>query len=271
MVNWTAGTRAIRHSLDMLGVKTVVTARALVDEARLPSGIDLTDVEDTFLFVEDLLASVRPCDKLRAAAARSRVSWASLERVQPPRGRRRPLHERIREPAEGRAAHAPNLLTNIARHPEDGPARGARHRAGLAAAVPFVRPDHHGAALRSPSACAPCSTRTRPSRRCWPGSSRPTGRRCSSARRRSSAASRASRRDRQLATIRLAVTGAEKCPDALFATLRRALAVAASCSRATASPSARRSCRVQPDGRAGARHASACSCRRSKAWSSISS
>ena len=30
MVNWTAGTRALRHSLDTLGVTTVVTARALV-------------------------------------------------------------------------------------------------------------------------------------------------------------------------------------------------------------------------------------------------
>ncbi len=82
MVNWTAGTRALRHSLDMLDVTTVVTARALV--ARLgASGIDLTAIEDKFLFVEDVLASVRPFEKIRAAL-RSRISWAPLERATPP-------------------------------------------------------------------------------------------------------------------------------------------------------------------------------------------
>ena len=82
MVNWTAGTRALRHSLDMLGVTTVVTARALV--AKLgASGIDLTAIEDRFLFVEDVLASVRPVEKIRAAL-RSRISWAPLERATPP-------------------------------------------------------------------------------------------------------------------------------------------------------------------------------------------
>ena len=82
MVNWTAGTRALRHALDTLGVGTVVTARALV--AKLgASGIDLSGIEDTFLFVEDLLASVRPVEKVRAAVA-SRLSWASLERATPP-------------------------------------------------------------------------------------------------------------------------------------------------------------------------------------------
>ena len=82
MVNWTTGTRALRHSLDTLGVSTVVTARALL--AKLGSaGIDVAAIEDTFLFVEDVLAAVRPAEKLRAAL-RSRLSRASLERVRPP-------------------------------------------------------------------------------------------------------------------------------------------------------------------------------------------
>ena len=82
MVNWTAGTRALRHSLDTLGVSTVVTARALL--AKLgASGIDLSGIEDTFLFVEDVLASVRPTEKI-GAALKSRLSWSALERASPP-------------------------------------------------------------------------------------------------------------------------------------------------------------------------------------------
>ena len=82
MVNWTTGARALRHSLDTLGVSTVVTARALV--AKLgASGIDLSGIEDRFLFVEDLLASMTPAQKLRAAVT-SRVSWSALERAAPP-------------------------------------------------------------------------------------------------------------------------------------------------------------------------------------------
>jgi acyl-CoA synthetase (AMP-forming)/AMP-acid ligase II/1-acyl-sn-glycerol-3-phosphate acyltransferase/acyl carrier protein len=82
MVNWTAGTRALRHSLDTLGVTTVITARALV--AKLASaGIDMAEIGDRFLFVEDVLASLRTTAKLRAALM-SRVSWAALDRVTPP-------------------------------------------------------------------------------------------------------------------------------------------------------------------------------------------
>jgi acyl-CoA synthetase (AMP-forming)/AMP-acid ligase II/1-acyl-sn-glycerol-3-phosphate acyltransferase/acyl carrier protein len=79
MVNWTIGTRALRHSLDVLGVTTVITARALVTKLA-SSGTDMADVQDRFLFVEDVLSGVRPLDKIRAAV-RSRLSWAPLERA----------------------------------------------------------------------------------------------------------------------------------------------------------------------------------------------
>ena len=82
MVNWTAGTRAIRHSLDVLGVRTVITARALQTKLEA-AGVSLADFQDTFLFVEDLLGSIPALDKVRAAAA-SRLSWAALERAEPP-------------------------------------------------------------------------------------------------------------------------------------------------------------------------------------------
>ena len=82
MVNWTTGTRALKHSLDVLGVTKVITARALLAKLAA-SGTDMADVQDAFVFVEDVLAGVRPLDKVRAAV-RSRLSWASLERVEPP-------------------------------------------------------------------------------------------------------------------------------------------------------------------------------------------
>lgn len=81
MVNWTTGIRTIRHSLDLLGVPRVVTARALV--TRLAGlGIDLTGLEDRLVYVEDLLAGVGRGEKLRAAI-RARVSWAPLSKVVP--------------------------------------------------------------------------------------------------------------------------------------------------------------------------------------------
>jgi len=81
MVNWTTGARTIRHSLELLGVSRVITARALL--ARLATlGIDMTDLEDRLLFVEDLLGGLTTSEKL-SAALRGRVRWAALARVQP--------------------------------------------------------------------------------------------------------------------------------------------------------------------------------------------
>jgi long-chain-fatty-acid--[acyl-carrier-protein] ligase len=81
MVNWTTGVRTIRHSLELLEVSHVVTARALLTKLGA-LGVDMTDLEDRFLFVEDLLGGLTPRQKL-SAAVRSRISWAELARVTP--------------------------------------------------------------------------------------------------------------------------------------------------------------------------------------------
>ena len=81
MVNWTTGVRTVKHSLSLLGVKTVITARALVAKVAA-AGIEMTEVEDAFLYVEDLMAGVRPLDKVKAAV-HARLSLAALARVQP--------------------------------------------------------------------------------------------------------------------------------------------------------------------------------------------
>ena len=161
----------------------------------------------------------RPAEKIRAALT-SRLSWASLERATPPET----AVVLFTSGSESLPKAVPlthrNLLTNIADILTDGPAGGARHhrRACCRRSIPSASPPR--------CCCSWClGLRTvfhpNPDRvgAAGAGSSRPTRPRCSSARPRFSAGSCASATDRQLSTLRLAVTGAEKCPDSLFATL----------------------------------------------------
>ncbi len=79
MVNWTLGQQTLQQCLDSVGVQRVLTAKALV--ARLQGqGIDLGDLGERFVHVEDLAASVGAGEKL-AAWLRSRLSWAELRRA----------------------------------------------------------------------------------------------------------------------------------------------------------------------------------------------
>ncbi len=81
MVNWTTGSRNLTHSLDLLGVTHVITARALVD--RLAAlGTDVSALGDRFVFAEDLRAQMSIGQKL-SALVRSRFSWRSLWRAKP--------------------------------------------------------------------------------------------------------------------------------------------------------------------------------------------
>ena len=79
MVNWTTGVRTIRHSLDSLGVRTVLSARELTTKLA-GLGTDLTEIQDRFLYIEDVVGSIRPQDKIMAAI-RSYTSRASLARA----------------------------------------------------------------------------------------------------------------------------------------------------------------------------------------------
>ncbi|MBL8880445.1 MAG: AMP-binding protein [Phycisphaerales bacterium] len=76
MVNWTTGSRNIAHSLDLTGVSRVITVGPLV--ARIESqGTDLSVIRDKFVMLEQLAAGVSKFNKL-AAALRARLSWSSL-------------------------------------------------------------------------------------------------------------------------------------------------------------------------------------------------
>lgn len=83
MINWTAGIRAVRHSLDHLGVETVITSSEFVTKIEA-QGTDLSDVRGRFLIAEDLGKRIGTLSKL-SALVRSRLSWRSLYRVRPAR------------------------------------------------------------------------------------------------------------------------------------------------------------------------------------------
>ena len=61
MINWTTGPRNVAHARDSLGIERVLTSRAFVDGAR-KKGVDLSALEDRFVYLEDLGASLTSTD-----------------------------------------------------------------------------------------------------------------------------------------------------------------------------------------------------------------
>ncbi len=81
MVNWTVGPRNIRHGLDLTGVRTILTAQQLLD--RLASqGVELSDLGEAFLPLEQLRERIGLGQKIRAAL-RARLGVGGLRDVQP--------------------------------------------------------------------------------------------------------------------------------------------------------------------------------------------
>jgi acyl-CoA synthetase (AMP-forming)/AMP-acid ligase II/acyl carrier protein len=76
MVNWTAGPRNILASLDSVGVKHILTSKALVDRITL-QGIDLSAVSPRFSFLEQFSQRISRWQKF-AAWCIVHLSWASL-------------------------------------------------------------------------------------------------------------------------------------------------------------------------------------------------
>lgn len=79
LVNWTTGARNVKHALDVAGVRCVLTAGQLV--ARLEQqGVDLAPYREQLVLLEDLRKRVTPAAKL-AALARSYADWSPLRRA----------------------------------------------------------------------------------------------------------------------------------------------------------------------------------------------
>ncbi|MBI4632935.1 MAG: AMP-binding protein [Deltaproteobacteria bacterium] len=79
MVNWTVGTRNMVHSLDLLGVRQVLTAGALVQKIESQGG-NLSELSDRFIMLETVGKRITGGQKLKAALM-SRLSWRSLARA----------------------------------------------------------------------------------------------------------------------------------------------------------------------------------------------
>ncbi len=77
MINWTVGPRNLAHCLDHVGLRAVLTSEELVGRLEA-SGTDLSPARDRFVYLERLAKGIGPAAKL-AAFARSWLSWRSLD------------------------------------------------------------------------------------------------------------------------------------------------------------------------------------------------
>jgi acyl-CoA synthetase (AMP-forming)/AMP-acid ligase II/acyl carrier protein/1-acyl-sn-glycerol-3-phosphate acyltransferase len=82
MVNWTTGPRNLIESLNLTDVRHVLTSQTLVNKIT-SQGIDLSEVRDRFVFVEELVRNISRFAKLRAALA-GYISWTSLYNAKVP-------------------------------------------------------------------------------------------------------------------------------------------------------------------------------------------
>ncbi len=68
MINWTAGQRNIRHAMDLLGVKKILTSEMLLKKLQ-SGGVDLSDLDGAWVPLETFAAAIGKGAKLLAAVA----------------------------------------------------------------------------------------------------------------------------------------------------------------------------------------------------------
>jgi long-chain-fatty-acid--[acyl-carrier-protein] ligase len=81
MINWTVGPRNLLHCLELAEVRKVLTVRRLVQKLEA-SGMDLAGVKDRFVYLEEMAAAVPLSAKL-SAGLRSYVNWTALADARP--------------------------------------------------------------------------------------------------------------------------------------------------------------------------------------------
>jgi long-chain-fatty-acid--[acyl-carrier-protein] ligase len=81
MINWTTGSRNLDHDLALLGVERVITAQALVSKLEA-MGIDLSALSGRLVLAEDVRSRLTTTQKL-SALVRSYVDWRALRGVVP--------------------------------------------------------------------------------------------------------------------------------------------------------------------------------------------
>jgi long-chain-fatty-acid--[acyl-carrier-protein] ligase len=79
MVNWTVGPRNLLTSLESVNARRVVTSRTVVERLR-GREVELESIEDRFIFLEDIVESIPRLRKL-VVWLKSRLSWGELRRA----------------------------------------------------------------------------------------------------------------------------------------------------------------------------------------------
>ena len=77
MVNWTVGSRNMVYSLNVIGVNKILTAQALVNRLS-EQRVNLEQLNDRFVFLEELRGKISYKSKI-SAWLRSRLTWSSLK------------------------------------------------------------------------------------------------------------------------------------------------------------------------------------------------
>ena len=80
MINWTLGSKNLKHCREAVGLEKILTSERLVARVK-GQGIDLEAISDSFVFLEDLGRGLTLLDKL-AAWLRARFCVRKLERAQ---------------------------------------------------------------------------------------------------------------------------------------------------------------------------------------------
>jgi len=81
-VNWTAGVRNIKSALDTAGVRYVLTSKVLVDRIGMQR-IDLSEISESFVFAEELAGKISKATKLKAWLL-GHISWSWLYKAKVP-------------------------------------------------------------------------------------------------------------------------------------------------------------------------------------------
>jgi len=68
MLNFTAGIRNLRAAAKIAGIRTVLTSHRFIEQGKLHDIVDALDQSCAIVYLEDVRASIRTLDRLRAAA-----------------------------------------------------------------------------------------------------------------------------------------------------------------------------------------------------------
>jgi acyl-[acyl-carrier-protein]-phospholipid O-acyltransferase/long-chain-fatty-acid--[acyl-carrier-protein] ligase len=82
MVNWTLGRRNLQHALDSLSIRCIISAQALLSRIGA-RGIDLSDLTDRFVLLEDVRSQISKREKL-GAFVKAHVRWSELSQATGP-------------------------------------------------------------------------------------------------------------------------------------------------------------------------------------------